>query len=135
MLRYGTNVLVIDPYNEIEHRRPPNMTETEFISQLLGKVRRFAVNHDVHVFVVAHPVKMPRVGDKPPGAPTLYDISGSANWANKADIGLAVHRPDFDGDEVEIHIHKVRHKWVGKPGGMSLRYDRITGRYFEQVQQ
>jgi twinkle protein len=111
------------------------MNETEYISQLLGQLKRFAVNHDVHVFVVAHPVKMSRVDGKPPSAPTLYDISGSANWANKCDVGLAVHRPDFDGAEVEIHILKVRHKWVGKPGGISLRYDRITGRYSEQAQQ
>jgi hypothetical protein len=35
----------IDHYNEIEHRRPPNMTETEYVSQLLGKVRRFTQHH------------------------------------------------------------------------------------------
>jgi twinkle protein len=42
VLRYGSNALVVDPYNEIEHRRPPNVTETEFISQMLGKMKRFA---------------------------------------------------------------------------------------------
>jgi hypothetical protein len=51
--------------------------------------------------------------------------------ANKADLGFAVHRPNFDGPEVEIHVHKVRDKWVGKAGGVTLRYDRITGRYSE----
>src|SRR5208282_4290641 len=58
VMRHGINGLVIDPYNEIEHRRPPNMTETEYVSEMLGKVKRFAVNHDVHVWFVAHPVKM-----------------------------------------------------------------------------
>jgi twinkle protein len=132
VLRYGSNVLVVDPYNEMEHRRPVNMTETEFISQMLGQLKRFAKNHDVHVFIVAHPAKSVREGGKV-SVPTLYDIAGSANWANKADIGLAVHRPDFEGQEVEIHVHKVREKWIGKPGGVTLRYDKISGRYSEPV--
>ena len=64
-------------------------------------------------------------------APTLYDIAGSANWANKADLGWAVHRRNFESAAVEIHVHKVRHKWIGTPGGMTLHYDRATGRYSE----
>jgi twinkle protein len=130
-----------DPYNEMEHRRPFNMTETEFISQMRLDPRtgprrgpalrqQCARRRDVHVFIVAHPAKPVREGGKV-SVPTLYDIAGSANWANKADIGLAVHRPDFDRLEVEIHVHKVREKWIGKPGGVTLRYNNITGRYFE----
>jgi twinkle protein len=53
--RHGIRGLVIDPCNEIEHRRPANMTETEYVSQLLGKVKRFAQNHGVHVWFVAAP--------------------------------------------------------------------------------
>ena len=45
VMRHGIRGLVIDPYNEIEHRRPVNMTETEYVSQLLGKVKRFAQHH------------------------------------------------------------------------------------------
>jgi hypothetical protein len=37
----------------------------------------------------------------------------------------------LEGEQVEIYIHKVRDKWVGKPGQVTLRYDRITGRYSE----
>jgi twinkle protein len=123
---------VIDPYNEIEHRRPANMTETEYVSQILGKVKRFAQNHGVHVWFVAHPMKLPRENGKVP-VPTLYDISGSANWANKADIGFAVYRND-QAELVEIYVQKVRHKWVGKIGRIELVYDKVTGRYSEPVQ-
>ena len=35
---------------------------------------------------------------------------------------------------VEIHVHKVRDKWIGKPGGVTLHYDRITGCYSESAQ-
>src|SRR5262249_5049751 len=41
VLRHGIRGLVIDPYNEIEHKRPANQTETEYVSQLLGRVKRF----------------------------------------------------------------------------------------------
>jgi len=54
VMRHGVRGLVIDPYNEIEHHRPASVTETEYVSQLLGKVKRFAQSHDVHVWFVAH---------------------------------------------------------------------------------
>jgi twinkle protein len=127
--RYGTRGLVIDPYNEIEHRRPPQMSETEYVSQLLSKLKRFAQNRGVHVWIVAHPTKLPRENGSLP-VPTLYDISGGANWANKADIGLAVHRPGLQAD-TQIVVHKVRSKAVGKPGTVTLRWDSATGRYSE----
>jgi twinkle protein len=127
VFRHGATGLIIDPYNELEHSRPVSMTETEYVSQLLAKLKRFATNHGVHVWIVAHPTKMqPKDGKMP--VPTLYDVSGSANWLNKCDLGIVVHR-DFENDKAEIHIQKVRDKWVGQPGQVTLDYDRATGRY------
>jgi twinkle protein len=101
---------------------------------MLGKVTRFARNHAVAVFFVAHPTKQPpppaNQKQKPPPV-GLYDISGSANWANKSDVGITVHRASFDSEEVKILITKCRHKWVGRPGEVTLNYDRVTGRYSE----
>jgi twinkle protein len=134
VMRYGIRGLVIDPYNEIEHRRPANMTETEYVSQILGRVRRLAENHSLHVWFVAHPRIMRREGrsDAPLPVPTLYDIAGSANWVNKPDLGVVVHRdPSSDPTRTEIHIRKVRFKSVGKIGAVALRWDRATGRYSE----
>jgi twinkle protein len=130
VVRHGIRGLIIDPYNEIEHRRPPHMTETEYVSQLLSKVKRFAQMRGVHVWIVAHPKLLPRQNNGSLPVPTLYDISGGANWANKADIGLAVHRPGPESD-TQIAVHKVRFKAVGKPGRVTLRWDRATGRYSE----
>jgi twinkle protein len=132
VMRHGVRGLVIDPYNEIEHRRPSNMTETEYVSQLLGKLRRFAQQHGVHVWFVAHPAKLQRDSSGSRPIPTLYDISGSANWVNKADLGIVVHRdPDKDPTQTQIRVCKVRFKSVGKIGGIALRWDRATGRYAE----
>jgi twinkle protein len=63
VMRHGIRGLVIDPYNEIEHHRPATVMETEYVSKLLGKVKRFAALHEVHVWFVAHPAKISvRVG-------------------------------------------------------------------------
>ena len=64
--------------------------------------------------------------------PSLYDIAGSANWANKADLGVVVHRDWTEGSsDVEIYVKKVRFKAVGRVGMVRLKYDRATGTYSE----
>jgi twinkle protein len=123
---------VIDPYNEIEHQRPPGLTETEYVSDMLNRIKHFARNHDLHVWFVAHPAKPMRTreGDYP--VPSLYDISGSANWSNKADIGVVVERHfEENNRSVTIHVKKVRFKSIGIAGTARLEYDRATGIYSE----
>ncbi|MCH8313770.1 MAG: toprim domain-containing protein [Nitrospinae bacterium] len=58
VFRKGIKGLVIDPWNELDHSRPSNLTETEYISQSLTKIRRFARTHGVHVWLIAHPTKL-----------------------------------------------------------------------------
>lgn len=129
VLRYGVKGVVLDPWNECEHQRPANMSETEYIGHSLMKIKRFASTRGVHVWIVAHPSKMHAEGGKVP-IPGLYDISGSSNWANKADLGVVVHRNDED-QNVEIHVKKCRFKSIGRKGVSCLNYDRVTGRYYE----
>lgn len=52
--RNGIKVLVIDPYNKIEHMREKNETETEYISRFLDKLIMFAKSYGVLIFLVAH---------------------------------------------------------------------------------
>lgn len=129
VLRKGIRGLVIDPWNELEHVLPPGITETIYIGQVLRQVRQFARRHSVHVWVVAHPQKMYREDGKYP-VPTLYDISGSANWRNKADNGIVVWR-DFANDHlpVEIHVQKIRFRQIGRIGMAKLQYDKVTQTY------
>ena len=65
------------------------MTETEYVSQMLTKIKRFAQHYDVHVWFVAHPRQLRDWKGEPPN---LYDISGSAHFINKADNGIVIHR-------------------------------------------
>jgi len=127
--RLGARFLVIDPYNYID-RHMGDETETNFISDMLTKVRNFAQAHDVFVAFVAHPSKLQRIGKDIP-VPKGYDIAASAAWFAKADIGITVHRPDPLKPVSEIHVWKVRWKWIGKQGQTELKYDVATGRYLE----
>lgn len=126
------HAIVIDPWNELEHKRPQNQSETEYISETLAYIRQFAREFSVHVFMVAHPRILHRDRDGKRPVPTPYDVSGSAHWFNKADNCITVWRetnPDVRTQEVKIYVQKVRFKNVGKPGEVTLNYDRITGTY------
>jgi twinkle protein len=125
--------LVIDPWNELRDTMEPGETETKYISAALGFVRRWARNNDIHVFIVAHPAKQPREQGKLP-VPRPDMIAGSQHWWNKADQAVTVWR-DYDagGQDVEIHIQKVRFKHHGRQGRAVLKYDRVTGTYFEPL--
>ena len=101
--RKGIKVLVIDPYNRVEHNIAKGQTETQAVSKFLDRLTNFAQRNDVLVILMAHPAKMPKNKDGVEEIPTLYDISGSANFFNKADFGLVVHR-DRVNNLTEIHI-------------------------------
>ena len=132
VMRYGVNGLVLDPYNEFEHRRPRGVNETEYISDLLGKVKRFGAAHGVHCWFVAHPAKPERMDDQN-REPSLMAISGSAHWGNKADFGISVHRKwNSDGTRSnvsQVHVKKARFRHLGQPGVAELHFNAATGRY------
>lgn len=132
VMRYGVRGVLIDPYNYIDKGR--DVSETEFVSETLTKIKQFAVGHDVHVWFVAHPTKLKRdeSGRIPP--PGGYEISGSAAWFAKADCGITVHRSSEE-NVTEIHVWKVRFKWIGKTGMCLLAYDPVTGRYSDGREQ
>lgn len=132
--RHGVSGLILDPWNYIEHQRAGNVSETEHVSAALTKIKRFAMHHGVHVWLVAHPAKPYRDNGRYP-VPTLYDISGSAHFVNKADVGLVVHRERGDGiPRTDIHVRKVRFKAVGQTGVCSLRWDNVSGRYHDDIE-
>ncbi|XP_025813466.1 twinkle homolog protein, chloroplastic/mitochondrial-like isoform X2 [Panicum hallii] len=130
VLRHGVRGLVIDPYNELDHQRPSNQTETEYVSQILTKIKRFAQHHSCHVWFVAHPRQLHNWNG---GPPNMYDISGSAHFINKCDNGIVIHRNRDKNagplDVVQVCVRKVRNKVIGQIGDAFLTYDRVTGQF------
>ena len=133
VLRDGVTDLLIDPWNEVDHARPEGVSETEFIGRSLQRLKAFALRHGCNVWIIAHPAKpmMLKTGDARP-APGLYDINGSAHWANKADVGLTVHSPAQG--TTELHVLKCRlSRWGRRGDAATMAYDPTTGRYSTQA--
>jgi len=129
----GIKVLVIDPYNKLEYQAARAETETQYISRFLDKLQMFARFNDVLVILVAHPKKMQKQG-KQYDVPTLYDISGSAHFYNKADYGISIYRISNETNtgyenEVQIHIQKVKFKHLGECGMVEMKYNYNNGRF------
>lgn len=124
VFRDGVKMLTIDPWNELEHKRPGAMSLTEYVGAAIRKMKRFAKQFDCAVCVVAHPTKFDGGG-----VPGLYNISDSAHWANKSDLGIVVHQEkDAEPTERVIHIPKVRLRRIaGNVGAVPLSFDLKTG--------
>jgi hypothetical protein len=124
------DALVIDPWNELNHSERANgLSETEYISQALTNIRQFTRRHELHTFLIAHPAKLNKDRDGNYPIPTLYDISGSAHWNNKADNGLVVWRDvNTQGAPVKVYVRKIRFREVGRVGEADLLYNPVTGR-------
>lgn len=127
--RYGLRSLVIDPYNKLDHTIEKGETETVYISKFLDKLTAFAQNHQVHIFLIAHPTKMQENDDGTFKVPTLYNISGSAHFYNKTDNGITVYR-NFDNNTTSVFVQKVKFKHIGQTGVQDFFYDTNTGRYW-----
>lgn len=128
VLRYGINWYVIDPLNKLEHARPKGMTETEYYGWLLDELSTFNKKNGVHGYLIAHPTKMDKDANGQYLVPNLYSISGSANFFNKADIGITVYRADKG--QTDVHIQKVKFKFWGEVGVVNYFWDEQNGRYY-----
>jgi len=126
--RYGTDMFVIDPWNEVQHQfNTKEMTGTEYIRFAIMELKHFAEDYRVSVIVVAHPTKQQKQDGKIT-VPTLYDVEDSRHWYNKADVGVIVHLQD-DGNTL-MRVAKSRyHEDIGKPGDYILSYDTRTKKF------
>ena len=135
IVRHGADMLIIDPWNEMDHSRPRDMSLTEYTGFAIKEFKRFARRHNVHLVVAAHPAKMRPIendgGERRYAVPTLYDISDSSHWANKADIGMVVWRGMEKGAQINrIRIAKSRyHDQIGIPGDVDVTFNPDTNRF------
>lgn len=125
--RHGVKIVVLDPWNRIEHQITAGEPETNYISRMLSKISNFAQKNDVLFILVAHPRKIMKKNGLFE-VPTLYDISGSANFFNKADYGITVYR-NFQLNMVQVYVQKVKFRHLGSVGSASFLFNSINGRY------
>lgn len=130
----GINVCVIDPWNMLDHSA---QRDHSYIGRLLSEITQFCQQTNTHLFLVAHPRKIESENGRYK-KPTLYDISGSADFFNKAYNGLIVYRcigerTKYNSDVVKIYIEKVKRKENGQLGDFDLAPDFKNGGIYKDV--
>lgn len=132
VLKYGIQWFVMDPWNKLEHKRN-GMSETDYISSCLDKISIFNKKNGTHCFIIAHPTKMKfNESTGKYEIPGLYDINGSANWYNKADIGLSMYKNE--NFKNTLYVQKVKFKFWGGVGQVDFTWNFENGRYDEYGQ-
>jgi len=118
--------LIIDPWNYVSQNGGA-AEETNRVNTLLAQLQVWALENDSLCIVVAHPTKASGME----GAIGPYSVSGSAHWFNRATYLIALER----GDEFEtdVHVHKVRFSWYGKPGIAALHWNLASGRFTSRM--
>jgi len=128
--KYGIKQLIIDPFNCLEHKRRRDETGSDYIGRFLDELEKFARQYNILIHLVAHPTKLEALGGRTRiyAPPTLYDISGSANFYNKADYGITIYR-NFEENTTQFIVTKVRMKNYGETANIELKYNYNNGRY------
>lgn len=81
------NVFFLDNFMQIDMKNDNVFQEQ---TEVMEKLRTFAVNKKIHIHLVAHPRKIERFQTRL----TLYDIAGSSNIVNKAYNIISILRVD-----------------------------------------
>ncbi len=126
---HGLDYFVIDAWNTLEHQGEGKL---DYIGKSLTKIANFCEMHNLHCFLVVHPTKIDK--DKKTGLdqiPTLYNMSGSADFRNKIDNGICIYR-DFTKDISTWYRQKIKFNHWGWFGMSEYKYEPNSGRYFKE---
>lgn len=130
----GVNILLIDPWNMLDHSAQRDFS---YIGKQLSEITQFCQQTNTHLFLVAHPRKIESDNGvyKKPG---LYDISGSADFNNKAYNGLVCYRnigqkTEYKSDIVSIYVEKVKRKENGQLGQFDVAPDFRNGGVYKPI--
>lgn len=124
-----TEIVMIDPWNELDRARKRDELMTDYIGRCLMLVKDFCRSTSAIVVIVAHPTKA--IHQNGGRVVSLADIEGSMNWFNKCDNGLIVVR-DVATSTAKIISAKVREIGAGKLGSCHFTVDPLTGQFVPQ---
>ena len=132
----GINICVIDPWNMLDHSAQKDYS---YIGRLLSEITQFCQQTNVHLLLVAHPRKIESI-EGTYKKPTLYDISGSADFFNKTYNGIICYRcigqkSSYKSDIVKIYIEKVKRKENGQLGDFEVAPDFYNGGVYKPIDQ
>lgn len=127
-VRDRCKVIIVDPWNELEHLPEKGESMTNYINFAIKTIRGWAKALEIHIMIVAHPAKMRTDQGKRP--PTGYDIADSAAFFNKPGLGVTVHE---GSEDFEVHLYnwKTRDRLLygTTPGRVVVQYASVYGVY------
>lgn len=132
-VRDNCKLVIVDPWNELEHLPEPGESMTAYINFAIQQIRVWAEQYDCHICLIAHPRKMPTEGK--PRSPTGYDIADSAAFFNKPSLGFTVHQDqNAEGENfVRLSTWKVRDTQLYgfERGDVRLTFDQQAMNYIK----
>ena len=132
IFRFGIDVFVIDAFNKVKRNSPDSLGE---INDILSKLTAFAQAHEIHVILIAHPVKMRKNELGQYDCPSLYDVKGSGDFRDQTHNGFVVFR-DFENNSVMVKNLKTKFKGQGEINEcVFFDFDAQNGRYRKQGTQ
>lgn len=130
LYNFGVNIFVIDAYNKVQHKG--NLQEREKVNNVMGRLTMFAQMNNVLIILVAHPTKMKKLENGLYDVPTLYDVSGSADFRNQTHDGYVVYR-NFAENYTMVKSLKLKYSFQGEIGAEEkYYYHKPSGRYYSQ---
>ncbi|MEQ8823806.1 MAG: toprim domain-containing protein [Filomicrobium sp.] len=128
-LREGCKIVVLDPWNEIEHLYDSRKGVAAYLNDKLRDLKRLARRLDIMLIIVAHPDKasgrLKAVADW-----DLYCLDGGAAWNNKADQGMVVIKnPDNEAERFFISCKSRDFDRWGRTGSVCVKFDQKSRTY------
>tara|TARA_R100001198_G_C5240951_1_gene218314 strand:- start:3282 stop:5009 length:1728 start_codon:yes stop_codon:yes gene_type:complete len=116
----GIRSLIIDPYNTIQHKMRSGEREDLYISRFMSELKRFAIEQNISIHLVAHQVTPQKDDSGRYYKPDVNRIKGGGTFADKADNVMTIWRPeralDFSDRNVVFASQKIKkQKLVGTP--------------------
>jgi len=121
-------LVLIDPFNYLERAKPRDQLMSDNINETLHDMAEFARYFNVIAILVAHPTKSAINND----IIGLYDIDGSAAFANKPDNGLCVARQK-DGTSRVVSTKVRECPAAGDLAACNFWVDKETGKFTPMV--
>jgi len=131
----GIRSLIIDPYNTIQHKMRSGEREDLYISRFMSELKRFAIEQDISINLVAHQVTPQKDDSGRYYKPDVNKIKGGGTFADKADNVMTIWRPeraiDFSDRNVVFASQKIKkQKLVGRPQEVAnIDFDLKRHRY------
>lgn len=131
--KQGIKRIILDPYNQFDHIQG-NKQIDQYVSWFMSQLKRFALETDTAIHLVAHQVTPQFVNGQEFPEPSAYKIKGGGTFADKADNVGYVWRPHKKTDKsnplVKVNFDKVKNqRLVGIGGDIDFEFNTSTNRY------